>query len=50
MGIIEKEPQVMQQDLFVPDAIYESDNELEIPTLRIDMQATMLFYSFRLLW
>ena len=27
------------QDLYVPDCIYQTDNDLEIPTLRMDMQA-----------
>ena len=28
----------MQNDLFVPDCLFQTDNDLEIPTLRIDMQ------------
>lgn len=27
-----------QKDLFIPDSLFPSDNELEIPTLRMDMQ------------
>lgn len=29
---------VMEQDLFVPDCIFPSDNDFEIPTLRLDVQ------------
>ena len=28
----------MQTDLFVPDCLFQTDNDLEIPTLRLDMQ------------
>lgn len=31
--------QAMEQDLFCPDAYFATDNDLEIPTLRLDMQA-----------
>ena len=29
---------LMQGDLFVPDQLLPSDNQLEIPSLRLDMQ------------
>lgn len=29
---------MIQNDLFVPDCLFQTDNDLEIPTLRIDMQ------------
>lgn len=32
--------EAMQLDMYVPDCIYPSDNDLDIPTLRLDMQAT----------
>lgn len=28
----------MQSDLFVPDCLFQTDNDLEIPTLMLDMQ------------
>lgn len=32
--------EAMQLDMYVPDVIYPSDNDLDVPTLRLDMQAT----------
>ena len=29
---------IYQRDLFVPDCTFETNNDLEIPTLRLDMQ------------
>lgn len=34
-----EQPQVLQQELFILDQYYESSNELEIPDLRLEMQA-----------
>ena len=42
-------PLAAEKDLFCPDAIYECDNDLEIPSLRLDMQAkrcTIPFLAF----
>lgn len=45
----ENTPQVMQSELFVADAFYESSNELEIPDLKIEMQAKVCDRPF-VLW
>ena len=47
--IVERErPLAAEQDLFCPDAIYECDNDLEIPSLRLDMQAKRCTIPFLL--
>ena len=36
----------MQSDLFVPDCLFQTDNDLEIPTLRMDMQPKFVDIPF----
>lgn len=36
----------MMNDLFVPDCLFQTDNDLEIPTLRIDMQPKFVDIPF----
>ena len=44
----ERKYQVIDGDLFVPDQYYESSNDLEIPDLRLDMQAKYVERPFLL--
>jgi len=37
--MVEREKPAFEPELFIPDEIYPSDNDFEIPTLREDMQA-----------